>query len=396
MAIIKAFRGLRYNQKEIKKISNVIAPPYDVINSKQQKDLMNSSKYNVVHIDFNDGKGDEKYNISMNTLNNWIENNILAQDEKKSLYPYLQEFTYKGKKYNRLGLIGLVKLHEFKEKIILPHEETFSGPKEDRLKLLRACKTNLSPIFGVYDNNDKKIDNIINDFIQNNQPIIEAKSSDGILNKIWQISDTEIIDLIELNFKDKEILIADGHHRYETSLNYMNEVRTKESEYAMFYLSGTNQDGLLINPTHRILQNVSRVEEITKSIRSSFIVNEYNGDIIEDQLKPNEFFIISESEKVKLHCQIKDNDEKRFYSMSVYAVQDLIIDKFKNNYDKLDFFKSLEDAKSSINDYSLGIILPKFIPNDIMKVVLNDDKMPQKSTYFYPKVATGVLFNRLY
>ena len=134
---------------------------------------------------------------------------------KKSLYPYLQEFTYKGKKYNRLGLIGLVK-HEFKEKIILPHEETFSGLKEDRLKLLRACKTNLSPIFGVYDNNDKKIDNIINDFIQNNQPIIEAKSSDGILNKIWQISDTEIIDLIELNFKDKEILIADGHHRYET------------------------------------------------------------------------------------------------------------------------------------------------------------------------------------
>ena len=95
-------------------------------------------------------------------------------------------------------------------------------------------------------------------------------------------------------------------------------------------------------------------------------------------------------------CQIKDSDEKRFYSMSVYAVQDLIIDKFKNNYDELDFFKSLEDAKSSISENSLGIILPKFVPDDIMKVVLNDDKMPQKSTYFYPKVATGVLFNRLY
>ena len=278
----------------------------------------------------------------------------------------------------------------------MPHEETFSGPKEDRLKLLRACKTNLSPIFGVYDNNDKKIDNIINEFLKSNQPIVEARSTDGILNKIWQISDSEIINKIEENFNDKEILIADGHHRYETSLNYMNEVKTKESEYAMFYLSGTNQDGLLINPTHRILQNVNGIKDIIKSISDSFIISEYSDEIIEDKLRPNEFFIISESEKVKLLCQIKGSDEKRFYSMSVYAVQDLIIDKFKNNYDELDFFKSLEDAKSSISENSLGIILPKFVPDDIMKVVLNDDKMPQKSTYFYPKVATGVLFNRLY
>lgn len=396
MAKVKAFRGLRYNQEEIKKISNVIAPPYDVINSEQQKELMNSSQYNVVHIDFNDAEGDEKYKISMNTLNNWIENNILALDDKESLYPYLQEFEYKGKGYKRIGLIGLVKIHEFKDKIILPHEETFSGPKEDRLKLLRACKTNLSPIFGVYDNNDKKIDNIINEFLKSNQPIVEARSTDGILNKIWQISDSEIINKIEENFNDKEILIADGHHRYETSLNYMNEVKTKESEYAMFYLSGTNQDGLLINPTHRILQNVNGIKDIIKSISDSFIISEYSDEIIEDKLRPNEFFIISESEKIKLLCQIKDSDEKRFYSMSVYAVQDLIIDKFKNNYDELDFFKSLEDAKSSISENSLGIILPKFVPDDIMKVVLNDDKMPQKSTYFYPKVATGVLFNRLY
>ena len=111
MAKVKAFRGLRYNQEEIKKISNVIAPPYDVINSEQQKELMNSSQYNVVHIDFNDGKGDEKYKISMNTLNHWIENNILALDDKESLYPYLQEFEYKGKGYKRIGLIGLVKIH---------------------------------------------------------------------------------------------------------------------------------------------------------------------------------------------------------------------------------------------------------------------------------------------
>ena len=141
---------------------------------------------------------------------------------------------------------------------------------------------------------------------------------------------------------------------------------------------------------------MSGIKDIIKSLINSFIGSEYSDEIIEDELRPNEFFIISESEKIKLLCQIKDSDEKRFYSMSVYAVQDLIIDKFKNNYDELDFFKSLEDAKSSISENSLGIILPKFVPDDIMKVVLNDDKMPQKSTYFYPKVTTGVLFNPLY
>ena len=113
------------------------------------------------------------------------------------------------------------------------------------------------------------------------------------MNKIWQISDSEIINKIEENFNDKEILIADGHHRYETSLNYMNEVKTEESEYAMFYLSGTNQDGLLINPTHRILQNVNGIKDIVKSISDSFIISEYSDEIIEDELRPNEFFIIS-------------------------------------------------------------------------------------------------------
>ena len=396
MAIIRALKGFRYNQNKISNISDVIAPPYDVINSDQQKKLLNSSEHNVVHIDFNDGIGDEKYNLSKNKLNQWFESEILIQENKHAIYPYLQKFEFMNETYQRFGIMCLVKLEEFNKRVILPHEQTFSGPKEDRLKLIRACRTNLSPIFGVFDDSDNKFNEITYDKINNLKPIIDAQSLDGIANLIWKIDDESMIKEIEKYFIDKEILIADGHHRYETSLNYMKEIDTNESKFALFYLAGSNQKGLLINPTHRILQNVSNSKEIISNLANDFIIIEDAKNLDEISLQPDEFIIISNSENKKIKCKIKEQDLEKFYSMSVYATQELIIHKYNKNYDKIEFFKSLEDAKSSIIESSLGVILPKFIPSDIMRVVLNNDKMPQKSTYFYPKVATGMVFNKLY
>ncbi len=163
----------------------------------------------------------------------------------------------------------------------------------------------------------------------------------------------------------------------------------------MFYLAGSNQEGLLINPTHRILQNVKQPNLLIDQIKKDFDCENYKEEINEDFLNPDEFFVISKEANIILKCKIKEENRDKFYSMSVYGVQEFIIDKFKDNYNGLDFFKSFNDANDSILENSLGLILPKFVPPDIMKVVLNDDKMPQKSTYFYPKVATGVLFNKL-
>ena len=396
MAVIRALKGFRYNQNKISNISDVIAPPYDVINSDQQKKLLNSSQHNVVHIDFNDGIGDEKYNLSKNKLNQWFESEILIQENKHAIYPYLQKFEFMNETYQRFGIMCLVKLEEFNKRVILPHEQTFSGPKEDRLKLIRACRTNLSPIFGVFDDSDNKFNKITYDKINNLKPIIDAQSLDGIVNLIWKIDDESMIKEIEKYFIDKEILIADGHHRYETSLNYMKEIDSDESKFALFYLAGSNQKGLLINPTHRILQNVSNSKEIISNLVNDFTIIEDAKNLDEISLQPDEFIIISNSENKKIKCKIKEQDLEKFYSMSVYATQELIIHKYNKNYDKIEFFKSLEDAKSSIIESSLGVILPKFIPSDIMRVVLNNDKMPQKSTYFYPKVATGMVFNKLY
>ena len=395
MAEIKSFKALRYNPIKVSDISTVIAPPYDVIAKDQQDALYELNENNVIRVDLNKEPGDKKYTMAKEIFETWQKKEILTEDIRDSIYPYYQKFDYEGLEYERIGIVALVKLHEFKDKVILPHEETFSGPKEDRLKLMKACRANLSPIFGIFEDHEDLIQNLVINFIKSNNPAIEATSLDGILNKIWEIDDEETISKITSLFIEKQILIADGHHRYETSLNLKKELDSSKSEYAMFYLAASNQEGLLINPTHRILTNVADSDKIFSSIKSDFIIEDCN-QISEKELKPNEFYVVCNNNNLLIKCTIREEDLNQFNNMSVFAVQDKIIDSHKELYSDIKFFKNLEDAESSLSENSIGLILPKFVPGDIMSVVLNNIKMPQKSTYFYPKVATGLLFNKLY
>ena len=395
MAEIKSFKALRYNPIKVSDISTVIAPPYDVITKDQQDALYELNENNVIRVDLNKEPGDKKYTMAKEIFETWQKKEILTEDIRDSIYPYYQKFDYEGLEYERIGIVALVKLHEFKDKVILPHEETFSGPKEDRLKLMKACRANLSPIFGIFEDHEDLIQNLVINFIKSNNPAIEATSLDGILNKIWEIDDEETISKITSLFIEKQIIIADGHHRYETSLNLKKELDSSKSEYAMFYLAASNQEGLLINPTHRILTNVADSDKIFSSIKSDFIIEDCN-QISEKELKPNEFYVVCNNNNLLIKCTIREEDLNQFNNMSVFAVQDKIIDSHKELYSDIKFFKNLEDAESSLSENSIGLILPKFVPGDIMSVVLNNIKMPQKSTYFYPKVATGLLFNKLY
>ena len=170
MAKIKGFKALRYNENKINNISEVIAPPYDVINKDQQELLYSMHENNIIKVDLNKTEGDKKYDEASRLFGNWIENEILIEEDMESIYPYHQKFTFKGKEYERLGIVALVKLSDFNEKVVLPHEETFSGPKADRLKLMNSCKTNISPIFGVYDNSDDTVEKVVAQFIKNNNP----------------------------------------------------------------------------------------------------------------------------------------------------------------------------------------------------------------------------------
>ena len=161
MAEIKSFKALRYNPIKVGDISTVIAPPYDVITKDQQDALYELNENNVIRVDLNKEPGDKKYTMAKEIFETWQKKEILTEDIRDSIYPYYQKFDYEGLEYERIGIVALVKLHEFKDKVILPHEETFSGPKEDRLKLMKACRANLSPIFGIFEDHEDLIQNLV-------------------------------------------------------------------------------------------------------------------------------------------------------------------------------------------------------------------------------------------
>ena len=161
MAEIKSFKALRYNPIKVSDISTVIAPPYDVITKDQQDALYELNENNVIRVDLNKEPGDKKYTTAKEIFETWQKKEILTEDIRDSIYPYYQKFDYEGLEYERIGIVALVKLHEFKDKVILPHEETFSGPKEDRLKLMKACRANLSPIFGIFEDHEDLIQNLV-------------------------------------------------------------------------------------------------------------------------------------------------------------------------------------------------------------------------------------------
>ena len=259
MATVKGFKGIRYNPERIKDFSMVLAPPYDVISPEEQEALHEKSPYNVIRLDLAKGDGDSKYENAASTFRKWIDEKILIRDDEPSIYPYRQEFQWEGRTLTRKGFIAAVKIEDFSTKKILPHERTFPEHKKDRLKLTEACRANMSPVFAVYSDPDGVIESAVEEKIESD-PIFSASIESGVRNSMWQISDPVLISLIGDTMTNKSLLIADGHHRYETALEYKNiHAGTRAAEggetpfdYVMMFLSRGEDEGLIINPTHRV------------------------------------------------------------------------------------------------------------------------------------------------
>ena len=259
MATVKGFRGIRYNPEKIENFADVLAPPYDVINSSEQEELYNKNPHNVIRLILSKGEGDSKYEEAAQTFRSWIEDDTLTYDEEPSIYPYYQEFEENGKKLTRKGFLAAVKIEDFSTKKILPHERTFPKHKRDRLKLNTACKANMSPVFSVYSDPEIAIEKLLDEKLKD-KPIFDITNEDGVRNRLWKVSDPDTISFIGNHLEDKSLLIADGHHRYETAIEYRNIQRElnggvtsdKLYEYVMMFLSNAEDEGLIINPTYRV------------------------------------------------------------------------------------------------------------------------------------------------
>jgi len=421
MANLKAFRGITYNQTQVK-IGHVIAPPYDVISPTYQSELYEKDSYNVIRLIL--GKEANWHAEAAKCFKEWQEKNVLVRETVPTIYYLIQEFKIDGVPHTRSGFIALCELVEFNKGIVLPHEKTLSKPKADRFELMKNCNASFEQIFTMYIDKRKLIDKELGD-ITLHTPLCDI-TFEGIRNIIWKLQDQrKIANIIEL-MREKQLYIADGHHRYETGILYQ-EFR-KESEpnytgkepynYIPMYMCNIEDPGLVILPTHRAifgLENFSYAEFKNK-IQENFSWVEFkdrnsaikalkshdmHSYIIKFQEK-EEFVLIKLNDDSIIDKLIPEHLSKRVKNLDVTLLHSYILEKILGISKEaqaqklnLDYEKDVNSVLELLKDkkYQLAFIINASKISDIVNISDEGNVMPQKSTYFYPKLYSGFIFN---
>jgi len=415
MVYIKPFKGVRYNlEKSL--LKNVIAPPYDVISKEMKESLLTKSPYNIVKLIL--PEGEDKYETAAKEYREWKDEGILIKDQTPSFYIYEQEYEYDGTVYVRTGFVGLLKLEELGKGKVFPHEKTLSGPKEDRFNLMKACKTNFSQIFGLYMDKENKLERVFST-VKKDMAVSSAVDIYGVKNTLWTVNDPDVIEKVEKFMRDKSVYIADGHHRYETALNfkkYMRELNGDDPEnikpydYVMMMFVNFYDEGLKIFPTHRVvkvdesfndadfkekLKNYFSVKEIGKDEKDLFLETDSNKKIVWKHLDNYYGLTLLDNVFEGLHPVYR--------KVNTYILQEVILkEALGMDEDKIlrkegiYFVQSEEEIDKLSKKFTVTSFLLKGIDIDIIRDISeNGLVMPQKSTYFYPKLQTGLVINEL-
>lgn len=425
MAEIKGYKGLRFNCEKAGKIEELVCPPYDIISDQQREEYIKTNPHNIIRLEL--PKGDDKYNKAAEILNDWLEKGILVKEDKPAIYIYEEEFTAYGERKAIKGIICRVKLEEFSKGIILPHEFTLSKAKEDRLSLMKATNCNFSQIYSLYMDGGKNTLGKI-DSLSKSEPDIQLQDNDNVTHRMWIIKDEKAIADICSDFTDRKLYIADGHHRYETALNYRNYLReqglAKEGDacdYQMMMLVDMEHPGLVVFPTHRLVRNLDsfNAERVIDGCKEYFDVTEHSDiNTIESTLmelynqgkKAYAFYCGGSSYKLlvlkdtNIIKKLLPNASTATQQLDVTILHTLILEKIfgidAENMAKqinLTYTKIFDEAISSVqqgNSQCAFILNPTRV-SEIREVASNGEKMPQKSTYFYPKMITGLVMNQL-
>lgn len=416
MATVKAFRGMRYqNQQQLDKL---VTPPYDIISPKQQEQLYNKHENNIIRLEYGkefpeDQEKDNKYTRAGAYLHKWLEEGVLQIEDKPCFYVYEEEFGLPdGSRKKIRGLVCRVKLQEFSENVVLPHEETLSKAKTDRLCLMEATQSNFSQIYSLYVDKERRIPQLIDQAL--GEKTVSFVDEDGITQSLWIIRDDDTIAEIEKAFENKQLFIADGHHRYETALNYKKaHPDNPEAGYVMMFLIDLDNDGLVVFPTHRMVQNVEEFdgEQLAQSLKDCFdveAVERPDAALIENSPMPAFLFYAGKNFCWKLTLRDWSGMEKAFpghskayQQLDVNVLHTLVLERLgidaKNMamQKNLVYTRSLEEAVEKVDDgqFQCSFLLNATRVDQIKDVSLAGEKMPQKSTYFYPKLKTGLVMN---
>ncbi|MGN1059068.1 MAG: DUF1015 domain-containing protein [Clostridia bacterium] len=436
MAHIIPFKGMRFNTDKTGDLQLVTTPPYDIISPEEQEGFYQKHENSVIRLEFGkefpeDTENNNRYTRAAQDLKSWIDQQVLIFEEKPAVYLYEEVFTLKnGETKAFKGFMTLVELEEFSKKIVLPHEETLSKAKTDRFNLMDATHANFSPIYCLYIDEKQKLSPIIRD-IAAKKPDISFTAADGILQNLWIVTDEAVIQAVQAGFADRQLFIADGHHRYETALNFRNKLRAENPadgpdalyNYVMMLLVDMDDPGLVVFPTHRMLKDLAHFDEeqvlaaLSDTFRAEKIMT--GSDAAADMEKAlatapksdkvfafytgkDYFYLLTLTDKQAMSAAISGKSDA-YLGLDVTVLHTLILQKvfgidMENmaNQKNLVYTKQAEEAVSSVRGggFQCAFLLNATKVREIKDVSLANEKMPQKSTYFYPKIITGLVMNK--
>lgn len=432
MADIRAFRGFRYDLGRVGALSDVVAPPYDVIDSALQQKLYDASPYNSIRLELTRDEPDDndqhnKYTRAGNTLREWLDANVLRQDTARGLYVYEQEFTVEGTTYARRGFLARVRLEPFGKGKVFPHEQTMSGPKEDRLKLYRATGFNLSPVFSMYPDAEGAVFAHLEPFVRNAPPIV-AKDHLGITNRLWCVTDSAAVSKVIGAMGPKSVYIADGHHRYETGLKYLEERREAGEvpddeaapNFCLMMLVGMSDPGLLILPTHRLINGLGvnvTTADLEAAIAIHFDIVDRPGanakaawehvqmdgaqSVFAFGTAADGQWLVAKLRNPGAMTALAPDQSADWRGLGVSVLHKLVIDRLLR--EKIggtpicQYVHLLREATDALaaKQCQLACLVPPATMGHVERIAGHGEKMPPKSTYFYPKLLTGMVFNSL-
>lgn len=417
MAEIKAFKGMRYTSAG-GDLNTLVCPPYDIISDSERERYIKENPYNIIRLELPKG-GEERYREAGETLKGWLDKEILACDGEDSIYVYEMQFTANGEKNRLKGFVSLVKLTEFSEGIVLPHEETLSKAKQDRFDLMSETFCNFSQIYSLYMDEDGSVYSLI-DGCSAGTPDMEVTDPDGTVHRMWKISDSKIISEVTSAFADKKLYIADGHHRYETALNFHKKVGTAGSGYISMMLVNMENTGLVVFPTHRIVKGLEKFdcEKLLADCKSYFDIAEAPGEermqaalgelyrsgkkSFAVYLGAGKCYVMTLKDETAVKRLLPDMSDA-YCGLDVSVLHSLVLERILGidkenmaNQKNLTYTRSREEALEAVDmdGADCSFILNPTKVSEIRDVALASEKMPQKSTYFYPKLITGLVMNK--
>lgn len=432
MIRIAPFRGVFYSQKKIRDLAKVIAPPYDVISPAEQERLYKKSPFNFVRLDLS--QEPDSYQAVAQLLTDWQAQGVLERDDQPAIYFLVQRFKLKtGEVKARRGFIALTQLQDFAGGHIRPHEKTHDAPKEDRLKLMLACHAQLSPIFTVYADPKKAADRILGIAVEGAAPMIEIEQDNGDECRLWRITDAAIIAKVQAEMAEQQLLIADGHHRYEATLAYRDHMRQERGQstggeafnYVMAYCANMSDENVVILPTHRLVRGYDHKPflQLEEALQTYFYVEQHpktpegknsflkalknaakKHRVIGASFKRDPRYLILRLKNKRIMQRLGKDLSAPLRELDATTLHSLVLEhvlgmspEIQERGDTIRYSQDEELILQTLEkeDYQAAFILSPPKTDEILAIVAAGDKMPQKSTYFYPKLSSGLIVNKI-